>query len=63
MKEFKRKFCPNCGSDNIKWALPQNWSVWECYNCGYTGAVVIEDEELAKEISENYEKERNKKKE
>lgn len=56
MKEIKRKFCPNCGSDNLKWAIPQNWSLWECFNCGYTGALVIEDGEMAQEIKEKYEK-------
>jgi Zn ribbon nucleic-acid-binding protein len=56
MKEINRKFCPNCGSDNLKWAIPQNWSLWECFNCGYTGALVIEDGEMAQEIKEKYEK-------
>jgi Zn ribbon nucleic-acid-binding protein len=63
MKEFNRKFCPNCGSDNIKWAIPQNWSLWECFNCGYTGALIIEDGEMAQEIKEKYEKKKGHSKE
>ncbi|MDI6644489.1 MAG: hypothetical protein QME14_05460 [Methanobacteriaceae archaeon] len=54
MKPLKRKYCPNCGSPNIKWVIPQMWSVWECNECGYTGPIVIEDEELAEEIRKNY---------
>lgn len=54
MSEFKKKFCPNCGSSNIKWTIPQLWSIWECFNCGYRGAVVIENEELAQKIKEDY---------
>lgn len=48
------KFCPNCGSLNIKWLNPQMWSIWKCWDCGYQGAVVIEDEKLAEEIRENF---------
>jgi len=48
------KFCPNCGSTNIKWLIPQNWSMWKCWDCGYIGAVVIEDGDMASEIRENY---------
>jgi len=57
MKGLKRvKFCPKCGSSNIFWAsgLPQLWSVWECRECGYRGAFVIEDSKLATKIRENY---------
>jgi len=48
------KFCPNCGSMNIKWLNPQMWSTWKCWDCGYQGAVVIEDEKLAEEIRKNF---------
>jgi len=48
------KFCPNCGSDNIDWILPQNWSKYECKNCGYVGALIIDDEKIAKEINKEY---------
>jgi len=46
----KAKFCPKCGSTNVFWAsgLPQLWSVWECRECGYRGALIIEDGKLAK---------------
>ena len=39
----KIKKCPRCGSTNIKWVLPQMWSLWECYDCGYQGALVVEE--------------------
>jgi ribosomal protein S27AE len=52
----KLKFCPKCGSASIYWAsgLPQLWSIWQCGDCGYRGAFVIEDSELAAKIRETY---------
>jgi len=52
----KLKFCPKCGSSDIFWAsgLPQLWSIWECKECGYRGALIIEDSKLATKIRENY---------
>lgn len=51
----RAKYCPNCGSTNIKWINPLLWSIWHCYHCGYQGPVVLEDEELAKEVRKKYE--------
>jgi DNA-directed RNA polymerase subunit M/transcription elongation factor TFIIS len=48
------KFCPSCGSINIQWELPQTWSVWKCWDCGYVGAFVIEDSTMAVEIRKDY---------
>lgn len=39
------KKCPNCGSTNIKWVIPQMGPIWECFDCGYRGLVIEEDEE------------------
>ena len=49
-------FCPGCGSKNIFWAsgLPQLWSLWECRECGYRGAFIVEDSKLAEKIREEY---------
>jgi transposase-like protein len=47
-------YCPNCGSDNIFFVLPQTWSKYECRDCGYIGALVISDGELAKEIRDEW---------
>ncbi len=46
------KFCPRCGSTNIFWAsgLPQLWSLWECRECGYRGALILEDGEIAEKL-------------
>ncbi|CDG65486.1 MAG: hypothetical protein PWQ15_431 [Methanobacterium sp.] len=52
----RSKFCPNCGSRNIKWINPQMWSIWHCGDCGYQGAVVIEDKELADAVRKNFRK-------
>jgi len=41
------KKCPKCGSINIKrHRLPHFWPKWECFNCGYVGALIIEDGKL-----------------
>jgi len=63
-KETKRMFfCPKCGSTNIFWAsgLPQLWSIWECRDCGYCGAFIIEDSKLAQKIRKEYLKQRKAK--
>ena len=44
------KFCPNCGSPNVGWVLPQTWSKWQCKDCGYVGVLIIEDEKMADEV-------------
>ena len=54
------KYCPRCGSSNIEWVLPQDWSKWECKHCGYIGPMVIEDGKLADEIKKDYEKQQRK---
>jgi ribosomal protein S27AE len=56
MEKIVMKYCPRCGSSDIEWVLPQDWSKWECKHCGYIGPVIIEDGELAVKIKEDYEK-------
>ena len=48
------KLCPRCGSRNVKWIIPQNWSMWICQDCDYTGPIIEGDENLARKIHENY---------
>ncbi len=48
------KFCPNCGSKNIDWVLPQTWSKYECKDCGYVGVFIIDDGKIAEEIKKEY---------
>jgi len=57
-KAFSIKFCPRCGSNDVFWAqgLPQFWSVWDCKNCGYRGALILEDGNMAKKLKEEWEK-------
>ena len=49
-----KKFCPRCGSTDIFYArgLPQLWSIWECKNCGYYGAFIVEDGVTSEKIHE-----------
>jgi ribosomal protein L37AE/L43A len=50
------KYCPKCGSAKVHWAsgLPQLWSIWECPECGYRGAFVLEDGKLAAKLREKH---------
>ena len=56
----KMKFCPRCGSNNIGWPLPHDRQKWECKDCGYIGAFIIDDGEIAKEIQKEYIKNKDK---
>ena len=51
---FYMKFCPRCGSKNLEWVLPHDRQKWECRDCGYVGAFIIEDGEIADEIKKEY---------
>jgi DNA-directed RNA polymerase subunit M len=55
---FSIKFCPKCGSTDVFWAygMPQFWSLWECRNCGYRGAFILEDGTLAVKLQEEWKK-------
>jgi transcription factor S len=55
-KTFPLKFCPKCGSTDIFWAqgMPQFWSLWQCHNCGYRGAFILEDGNLASKIQKEW---------
>jgi transcription factor S len=57
-KAFSAKFCPKCGSTDVFWAqgLPQLWSLWQCRNCGYRGALILEDGNLAAKLQEEWRK-------
>ena len=50
------KFCPKCGSTDVFWAqgMPQFWSLWQCRNCGYHGALILEDGNLAVKLQEEW---------
>ena len=57
---MKIKICPRCGSSNIKWIIPQNWSMWSCNDCSFTGPAIEADKETQKKLQKNWSK--NKKK-
>jgi predicted RNA-binding Zn-ribbon protein involved in translation (DUF1610 family) len=58
IKTRRVKFCPRCGSTDIFWAsgLAQLWSIWECRNCGYRGAFILEDGKLSQILREEHAK-------
>lgn len=51
---MKTKICPRCGSENIEWIIPQNWSMWSCNDCDYTGPIIEADDVTEKEIQEEW---------
>jgi hypothetical protein len=51
---MKKTICPRCGSDNIKWIIPQVWSKWVCNDCSYTGPAIEADGRLQKEIQDDW---------
>jgi transposase-like protein len=55
------KFCPRCGSKNINWLIPYDMQKYECKDCGWTRAFIIEDGIIAEELKKDYLK--NKKEE
>jgi DNA-directed RNA polymerase subunit M len=48
------KFCPRCGSTNINFLVFYRPSIWRCLDCGYEGALIVEDGKLARKIRERY---------
>ena len=52
------KFCPRCESKDIEWPIPYDRQKWECKDCGYIGAFIIEDGKIAQELRKEYLKKR-----
>ena len=52
------KYCPRCGSTNIFWpsGLPHLWSLWECKECSYRGAFILEDGKLGAKLRKEWKK-------
>jgi len=60
-RKLALKFCPKCGSTDVFWAqgMPQFWSLWQCRNCSYYGALILEDGNLATVLQEKWEANRS----
>jgi transposase-like protein len=56
MKESQKqvKYCPRCGSENLTIAAFFKPSIWVCLDCGYEGALTVEDRKLAEKIRERF---------
>jgi len=48
------KFCPRCGSKNLNYT-PWLGEIYVCRACGYKGALVVEDGEIAEAIAKEFE--------
>ncbi len=55
------KFCPKCGSTNVGWVLPYDRQKYECKDCGYVGALIVEDGKMAEGVRKEYLKNKAKK--
>ena len=54
----RMKFCPKCGSTNITFPIFYRPSIWKCLDCGYEGALIVENGKLAEKIQQDYRKTR-----
>ena len=47
---------PQMRSTDIFWAqgMPQFWSMWDCRNCGYHGAFILEDGNIAEKLQADW---------
>ena len=52
------KFCPKCGSTHINFPTFYRPSIWKCLDCGYEGALIVENGKLAEKIQQDYRKTR-----
>jgi hypothetical protein len=34
--------------------MPQFWSMWDCKNCGYHGAFILEDGNIAEKLQKEW---------
>ncbi len=48
------KFCPRCGSKNMNY-MPWLGEIYTCRDCGYRGALIVEDGEIAEGIRKKFE--------
>jgi hypothetical protein len=58
---MKLKICPRCGSSDIEWTLPQNWSMCSCNDCSFTGPVIEADKQTQKKLQKKWAKKKHKK--
>jgi RNA polymerase subunit RPABC4/transcription elongation factor Spt4 len=56
----RTKFCPKCGSTNITFPVFYRPSIWRCLDCGYEGALIVEDGKVAEKIQERYQRKKRK---
>jgi len=54
------KFCPKCGSANVNVLAFYRPSTWKCLDCGYEGAFILEDSNLAEKIRNRHRKEKQR---
>lgn len=50
MGVISKKFCPNCGSENVDLIAGGTIGMWMCKNCGYNGSVFPEKPIAGREL-------------
>lgn len=53
------KFCPKCGSENIKLVAGGNVGMYECKSCGFRGSIFPEATENERSKIKNKSKKKN----
>ncbi len=46
------KYCPKCGSSDLSVVIFYRPSIWKCLNCGYEGAIILENGSIAAKLRE-----------
>jgi len=54
------KFCPKCSSTNINFLAFFRPSIWKCLDCGYEGALIVEDGKVGEKIRKRYQRKKGK---
>ena len=55
----RMKFCAKCGSTNINFLIFFRPSMWKCLDCGYEGALIVEDGKVAEKIRKRYQRKKD----
>ena len=56
----RMKFCPKCGSTNLNFLIFFRPSIWKCLDCGYEGALIVQDGKIAEKYGNATEERKGK---
>jgi len=50
---LSKKFCPNCGSEEVRMVASGMTGAWMCKKCGFSGSIFPEKEIIGGNMNEN----------